>query len=76
MAAIILKNMIKNGVKETEIFKNAVMIKIQESYQQEMFSSSKLTDEFYLIVSTLIVKEFNANADDTLFFEKIIQLYV
>ena len=40
-----------------------------------IFGSKKLQEEYYMIVSGLIVKEFNLNDTDTALFDEVIRAY-
>lgn len=70
VAGIVLKNTLKdnivalreNGKEELENIKRALFIVLQHSIENgdsTIMKSKKLEEEYYMLISALIVKEFN-----------------
>ena len=82
VAALILKNSLKNHFITLKDHSNEELNQIKKALylallqEGDLLQGSKaLQEEFYLIVSAVIVKEFNSNPDEVALLQEILKLY-
>ncbi|CDW89210.1 UNKNOWN [Stylonychia lemnae] len=83
LSSIILKNTLKDNIlflkekntEELKLIKQALIARLINDGANLFNNNVKLQEEFYKILSLIIVKEFNLDSNDTLLFQELISLY-
>lgn len=87
IAGIVLRNSLKDnlatlrdsetGRQELEAVKRALFLVLQFSVDsgEAILGSKKLEEEYYLLLSALIVKEYNLDDTATALFDEIVRAY-